>query len=141
MPTRGKLSLGKSPRESESRGGRFWSDSPQFPSPRQSWLIWRRVPSPRAGTRSAAMLLGGLRPLLFLWISVLLLSAGSLTPVPTPGLPAPRAPRRDFSHWPRATSGPEANTCAHGAPGRPSHRRPFPGHKPLVFKAVFSPDE
>lgn len=88
MRTRGKPSLGKSHHEPESRGRMFWSDGPQFPSPQQRRSIWRRALSPRAGVRSAAMLLGGLRPLLFLWISVLLLSPGSLTPVPTLGLPA-----------------------------------------------------
>lgn len=57
---------------------------------------------------STTMLLGGLWPLLFLWISIVLLSAGSLTPVPTLGsqgmLLDPEAPRCDSSHWPHGMS-------------------------------------
>lgn len=85
MHTRGKPSLVKSPSEPQPPGRMFWSDSPQFPSPRQHWLIWWCSLSPCIGVHSTRMLLGGLWPLLLLGISILLLSAGSLTPVPTLG--------------------------------------------------------
>ena len=86
MNIRGKLSLLHSPREPASCGGMFWIDSPKFPSPWQHRFIRRHAPSPHAVVRTIAALLGGSWPLLFLQISVLLLSPGSLTPLPMLGL-------------------------------------------------------
>lgn len=97
MHTRGKLSLAKSLRKPKSHGGMFWREGPPVSTPQHHRLIWRCALSPRAGVCSTTMLLGGLWPLLFLWISVLLLSPSSLTPVPTlellDGPPGPLSPQ------------------------------------------------